>query len=288
MQFKKDEVKSIDELKEDLEGIESVPNTLVTQVNSLSSSISAINTKLAEYASTKAEVIRVQALEQQVSIEAQRLTDAETGIGNLDEDLAELSAQVEDIQLPDLSGIQNSLFALQDQVDEIEQNVANLDIPENLDLTDVFDVLEIFELQLSALTDDLYELNAYCLFLENRIVNLESQLSGKYYVEITRFTPGSSYIEFTTRSAGDYVVVLTLYGTDLDNFVPYLPPSQNVEVVYDSLFGVGSTMRTIIVQPKTAGTPPVSSNWTLNKIVEVDFTGSGYSVDYATAEIGSR
>jgi hypothetical protein len=47
-------------------------------------------------------------------------------------------------------------------------------------------------------------------------------------------------------------------------------------------------MRVLVLEPKAVGTPPVSPNWIANTVVEVDFTGSGFSVDYAQVEAGAR
>ncbi len=99
---------------------------------------------------------------------------------------------------------------------------------------------------------------------------------------------GSSYLEFTTQKAGDYVVILTLYGTDLDNVGFYLPPSQGAEIVFDNYYGTGSTMRTVILQMEDVGTPAVQQNWRANKVFEIDFTGTGFNIQYATLNIGER
>lgn len=212
----------------------------------------------------------------------------ETSIAAISTRLTSIEEQLLGIENPDLTPIQTSLDDLAARVTEVEQDVANLDIPDELDLTDVFDMISELQTEMDELQAAMITLNDYFVVVEGQVMNIVNLFSGQYRIEMTKFIPGSTYLEFTTRSPGDYVVVLILYGTGLNNLSVYLPPSQNVELVYDSTFGTANTMRTLILQPKTTGSPPASPNWANGKVVEVDFTGVGFSVNYATVEAGAR
>jgi hypothetical protein len=128
-------------------------------------------------------------------------------------------------------------------------------------------------------------LNNELAVIKNRLIAVETATEK---ASITRFITGASYLEFTINKAGDYVVIINLYGTNLNNIVFYLPPSQNAQIVFDNYYGTGSTMRTVILQMKDTGTPAVQQNWRANKTFELDFTGAGFSVNYANLTIGER
>ena len=141
-----------------------------------------------------------------------------------------------------------------------------------------------------ALDNELNNVKSRLSAVENRLSALENTAAK---ASITRFVSGTSYLEFTTARAGDYVIVLTFYGNDLDTVEFSLPSSQNTEIVFDGWYGkgsttsIGSTMRTVILQLKDTGTPAVQQNWQANKTYEINYTNAA-NIKYATLTIGER
>jgi hypothetical protein len=190
------------------------------------------------------------------------------GYQDLLDDVAGLQATV--------AGIETTLAEIDNELDGIQSVLAGL-------VSDIEDM----QATLNDIENTLVIINDLWVDLDYRVDDIEIDMLNVYQVVISKFISGSNYLEFTTVTAGDYAVVLTLYGSNLNLITIYVPPSQNITVVYDRWFGVNA-MRVLVLEPKAVGTPPVSPNWAANTVVEVDFTGSGFSVDYAQVEAGAR
>lgn len=203
------------------------------------------------------------------------------------EDIEELGVRANEAETAILTVI-DAISGLQDQIDAIE-----IPEPNEVDLSEVYAYVDKARIAINILIE---ETNSYILGVEQALNNLSTTVNNidakvGYVAEITRFVSGSSYLELTTRTAGDYIIVLHLYGTRLDKINEIgLLASQNVEVIFDNTYGADSTMRVVGLQPKPTGTPPASPNWTNNKLVEVSFNGNTalFSVDYATISTGVR
>jgi len=233
------------------------------------------------------------------------IAQLQTDVTTLKSDVAGLGVAVASISVPSnlsstLSGLQtssnslttsvttlqSSVSTLQAQVTILNNKVAELEGGGDIDLTALSAEIDALSIQL----DDMYAALLYFsdANIVNRLLELEAEESVYPMVEISKFISGSGYLEFTTNTTGDYVVVLTLYGTALDLMTPSAPPSHNVEIISSVCYG-GNTMRVLILQPKPTTSPVTYPNWTIETI-EVVFTNisGGFSADYASITTGER
>lgn len=280
---------------------------LQTDVTKLQTDVAAVKATLAELETPEDYQAEIDALEALIgdvkasisTINAKFSVYAtKTDLGAFNSQLDNVYADVEDLGVraneaeAAILTVIDAISGLQDQIDAIE-----IPEPGEVDLSEVYAYVdnEINKARI-ALNLLIEETNSYILGVEQALNNLSTTVNNidakvGYVAEITRFVSGSSYLELTTRTAGDYIIVLHLYGTGLDKITGIgLLASQNVEVIFDNTYGADSTMRVVGLQPKTTGTPPASPNWTNNKLVEVSFNGNTalFSVDYATISTGVR
>jgi len=152
-------------------------------------------------------------------------------------------------------------------------------------LTAVEADIELFDEDLTQANDLLIDIGEQIDTIEARLVVVEGLVSKVY---ISEFLAGNSFLKFTTRTSGNYVVILTLYGTGLDTIDITIPTGQGAQEVagFETWYGSGGMMRVIVIQPTPSGSPPVSPNWTANKTVIVNFPVG--KVSYATIETGVR
>lgn len=297
----------IDAVKADVTDLQTGVTDLQTDIANLQTDVSAVKSTLAELETTEDYQAAIDALETLVS-------GVEASVSTINSKFSDYATKTElDAFNSQLDNVYGDVEALGVRVNEAETAIANvinsintleaeidaIEIPEpgEVDLTEVYAYVdnEINE-AIIALNLLIEETNSYILGVEQALNNLSTSVNNLdakvgYVAEITRFVSGSSYLELTTRTAGDYIIVLHLYGTGLDQITGIgLLASQNVEVIFDNTYGAGSTMRVVGLQPKTVGTPPASPNWTNNKLVEVSFNGNTalFSVDYATISTGVR
>jgi hypothetical protein len=224
------------------------------------------------------------------------------------DELAVITPEVEtlgsgyDLITTDLATLQTDLVALQAEVDALPENPGGQDY--STEIASINQAISNLQSTLSPLTNQVSTLQSTVDSLVSRVNTIESGMDdimnmlyqidvmsmkwddmydewvAKARVELTRFVSGSNYLEITTRTSGDYIINLTLYGTNLNALTLSIPPSQGVTIISSDSYGVGNTMRVVLLEPTTG-------NWSKNKVIEVDYTGAG-SVLYATVMTGVR
>jgi len=273
----------------------SIPANITSRVTTLEANVAALQ-------------VTVNALNAGSSVDLTALTEAVNDIA--DDVLAAHSSidairgDVNDINL-DIADLKNKYNSItipdyDSRIQEVELRIVSiLSSVQNYgtDITDIkADILDMID-DIALNTDNISELNNELDKLNNELNNVKSRLiaveNTAAKASITRFVSGTSYLEFTTARAGDYVIVLTFYGNNLDTIEFSLPLSQNTEIVFDGWYGsgsttsIGSTMRIVILQLKDAGTPAVQQNWQANKTYEINYTNAT-NIKYATLNIGER
>jgi hypothetical protein len=277
----------------------SIPANITNRVATLEANVAALQ-------------VTVNALSAGDSVDLTALTEAVNNIA--DDVLAAHSSidvirgDVNDINL-DITDLKNKYNSItipdyDSRIQEVELRIVSILSSVQTygdDITDIWMILlyMIDDIALNAdnistldnkLDNELNNVKSRLSAVENRLSALENTAAK---ASITRFVSGTSYLEFTTARAGDYVIVLTFYGNNLDTITFSLPSSQNTEIVFDGWYGkgsttsIGSTMRTVILQLKDTGTPAVQQNWQANKTYEINYTNAA-NIKYATLTIGER
>lgn len=268
----------------------SIPANITSRVTTLEANVAALQ-------------VTVNALSAGSSVDLTALTEAVNNIA--DDVLAAHSSidvirgDVNDINL-DITDLKNKYNSItipdyDSRIQEVELRIISIlssvqnygdDITDiKADILDMIDDIALNTDNILALDNELNNVKRRLSAVENRLSALENTAAK---ASITRFVSGTSYLEFTTARAGDYVIVLTFYGNNLDTITFSLPSSQNTEIVFDECYGSGrGTMRTVILQLEDAGTPPVQQNWQANKTYEINYTNAT-NIEYATLTIGER
>jgi hypothetical protein len=129
------------------------------------------------------------------------------------------------------------------------------------------------------------------LYLQGRIDALQTIIQQaniqKEKAEITRFEQSSSWMSFRVNEAGNFVVILTLYGENLTGVTAVPISSSNVQVLSTKIYGGNNSMMVIIYEPNHTGTPSINANWTANKTVELTLTNEA-AIFYASITTGVR
>lgn len=280
---------SIANLQGDINNLQS-PTALNSRVDSLENSASSLESRLSslqEIGSTNSNDI--DSLEASYSYLVTDIDNLGSEIRAQSDQILAISTEVNQIQV-EISTLQAEIEALptvsnyDTEIADINQQIATL----QSSLNTINSRLSIAETKIVAIQADIDQIADALTTFDIKSSNWDAMVNewnNIHRVVISRFLSGSSYLEITTKTAGNYVAVLTLYGIDLDTIALSIPPSQSVEIISSESYGVGNTMRVVLLQPKTVS--GISPNWTANKVVEVDFTGSG-SVKYAQIETGVR
>lgn len=272
----------------------SIPANITNRVATLEANVAALQVTV--NALSAGDSVDLTALTEAVNdiaddvLAAHSSIDAIRGdVNDINLDITDLKNKYNSITIPDydsriqevelrIVSILSSVQTYGDDITDIKADILDMinDIALNADNISTLD---------NKLDNELNNVKSRLSAVENRLSALENTAAK---ASITRFVSGTSYLEFTTARAGDYVIVLTFYGNNLDTITFSLPSSQNTEIVFDECYGSGrGTMRTVILQLEDAGTPPVQQNWQANKTYEINYTNAT-NIEYATLTIGER
>jgi polyhydroxyalkanoate synthesis regulator phasin len=264
----------------------SIPANITNRVTTLEANVAALQVTV--NALSAGDSVDLTALTEAVNDIADDVLAARSNIdvisGNIDAinlDIADLKNKYNSITIPDYdSRIQEVELRIVSILSSVQTHGTDItaikaDIVNMIDMID--DIALNTDNNISALNNELNNVKSRLIAVENTAAK----------ASITRFVSGTSYLEFTTARAGDYVIVLTFYGNNLDTIAFSLPSSQNTEIVFDEFYGIDNTMRTVILQLKDAGTPAVQQNWQANKTYEINYTNAD-NIEYATLTIGER
>lgn len=248
-------------------GLSGTLKALQESVDLLASQYSALNTKVAGLPSTSVDPASVIALQADVdalgaSMEGVRTTlnsltaimDAVNGV-NSDQDVA-------------ISGLVGDLAALQSEFD-------NLGGGEPVDLSEIEDRLDTLETAIATTNTSIGGLTADVNALEAALTAWDNwwQTQGNVpAADVTKFR--AAYLEVTPRTAGDYIIAVTMYGTGLTDTVT--SPS-NATVTDKYLFG--GNMLVVMLEPKS---PAIT--WKTTDVIELVYT-AGWVVKYASADV---
>lgn len=208
-------------------------------------------------------------------------------------DITTINADITALQAYDttntanLDSISASITALQTSLNNLTTVVNNINGGE-VDLSDILDDIESLQADVDSMDNDIDALYANDVALTAQITALQGQIAAILDpVVITRFEYGSAYSTLKTNIAGDYVIILTLYGTNLSAVNIVIPVSYNVDIQSSNCYGTGDTMRILVLEPKQAGSPLADQNWTTNKTIELDFTNAS-NISFMSVTTGLR
>lgn len=260
----------------------SIPANITNRVTTLEANVAALQ-------------VTVNALSAGDSVDLTALTEA---VNNIADDVLAVNSSI-DVIRGDVNNINLDITDLKNKYNSITIPDYDSRIQEvELRIVSILSSVETYGTDITAIKANIVNMINYIalntdniLALNNELDNVKRRLiaveNTAAKASITRFVSGTSYLEFTTARAGDYVIVLTFYGNNLDTIAFSLPLSQNTEIVFDGWYGSGSTMRTVILQLKDVGTPAVQQNWQANKTYEINYTNAT-NIEYATLTIGER
>lgn len=267
---------------------------LETQINNIEPStvtvddITALEENLTDFNN------RLSATSSEVTTVFSDIATLESDYTSLNADLLELQAQVDTLSEntndtdysneivainADISDLQSSIASINSQLSALQTSNTNL----TARLVDV-------ETSLDAIDETFITINDLWISLDNRITIVENSLADNPQVVISDYSLGGSsgYLIITTKSSGNFVIILTLYGSDLEGTpgIEYqIPTADGVEIVSSNSFGSPRSMCVLNIQPTPTGT--TYPNWALGKVFKVVFSGVG-SVNYATVATGVR
>ena len=270
-----------------------------------------------------------------------------TQVALLNEDLADLKSQVNalDVSVPDyssqISSLQNQINTLESQLNTISGTVATLDSiaaleerlsalesanndEEILALEAQIDELEasIGEIDTDSCYELIDELSLKVQTLESAISSLEAKIAPRYaWVSAV----GRDTVQVIVSASGNYPVVVTFYGSNIDSTGIKVPAGVTMYRISDRLeyggyyldaepFGVSNIYTYTVPVTVTDGTAtmtgtvtivnrdaayvvaqtatqsvvvvePVNTIWAAGDVITLDITGSG-NIDYVTASVG--
>jgi len=275
----------------------SIPANITSRVATLEANVAALQVTV--NALSAGDSVDLTALTEAVNniaddvLAAHSSIDAIRGdVNDINLDITDLKNKYNSITIPDydsrIQEVELRIVSILSSVQTYGDDITDIkdDIVDIIDyIVYMTDYIVLNTDNILALDNELNDVKRRLSAVENRLSALENTAAK---ASITRFVSGTSYLEFTTARAGDYVIVLTFYGNNLDTITFSLPSSQNTEIVFDECYGSGrGTMRTVILQLEDAGTPPVQQNWQANKTYEINYTNAT-NIEYATLTIGER
>ena len=274
----------VDTLEDNVGSLSNTVGSLQSNINSTNSStnnqIEALNSSIATLTNFTDD------LQVDITNNSQFIANFQVAFQDIEAELDYLQIQIDALPTETGSNYDAEIATINQQITNLSNTISSIN-SQISSLQSSFNTingrLSIAEAEIATIQADIDQIAVALTTFDNMV----NEWNNVKRVVISRFLSGSSYLEFTTQSSGDYIVILTLYGTDLNTITLSIPPSQNTEIIYSMNYGTGNTMRIVLLQPKKAGAPLVSPNWTSGKTVEVDFTGAG-SVDYATITTGAR
>lgn len=193
-------------------------------------------------------------------------------------DIDGLRAQIEAIETPDLSELNNKVAALEVSVGNLFDWIDELKIPNVSSIEDDIDDLQSLIGTVEADITTIKSVYAKYTDVQALESNLQMQIDGinnrisalevgkLAYISKVR----STYLEFTTLASGDYYLILTLYGTNTSGTLT-IPDDIDVLLDIDYI-----TERTMLLKAN-------SGSWTANRIVEIGYGG----INILAAEIRS-
>jgi peptidoglycan hydrolase CwlO-like protein len=246
---------------------------------------------------------QITALQTKLNTIQVKLNDLEN---NANEDDTDYAAQIEDIRT-DLTSLANTVNTIPAEVDALNEDIENIqeglnnlvlvlaelghtvDNIKPADLTAIQTSIETIEGKITTMQDKIETMLDNDFYLNTRITDLETAINALNAnpVEVKRFIQGSSYMEFKVNQGGNYAIIVTLYGTNLDTVTVTIPNSNAVNIISDNCYGAGNTIKVLILEPKQAGNPLVNQNWTLNKVVELAFTNAN-NIQYVKVDTANR
>lgn len=217
------------------------------------------------------------------------IADLDTSLGGLValdylESILSEYAKLDNIGSVDLSSLEASIQDLKDRLALLTSKVTVDVVADITSLRNSINAIE--QPNLSDYYDKAYMDNIHNIISDRLIVfdNMIDYLSSKvdsfneligYQVKLTR--PFQNVFTVKAVNSGNYVVELTLYGSNLDLVGTFISTTHKVNVVYDECFGVNNSMRVFVIEPKPSG-DATSRNWTTGETFNLELTSNGSNV----------
>ncbi len=279
---------------------QAVISALQTDITAAKADIATLKTSIAGIQMPSLTGINssISTIDSQLTTVGTRLTALETSLNTY--------AKTSDLNIvtSDLASLANSVNGVRTQLDGLAVTVTNLSNAiailqweiGTVDLTEIEDyIVDLLE-RVSDLEDESIDITQFNnkldtladndLYLQGRIDTLQTIIQQEK-AEITRFEQSSSWMSFRVNEAGNFVVILTLYGENLTGVTAVPISSSNVWVLSTKIYGGNNSMMVIIYEPNHTGTPSINANWTANKTVELTLTNEA-AIFYASITTGVR
>jgi hypothetical protein len=257
----------------------SIPANITNRVATLEANVAALQ-------------VTVNALSAGSSVDLTALTKA---VNDIADDVLEVNSNIDvisgnidaiNLDITDLKNKYNSITIpdYDSRIQEVELRIVSIlssvqnygtDITDiKADIVDMIDDIALNTNDISVLYDELNKV----------IIRLSAVENATETVSITEFWDGSNYLKFKTNKAGNYAVVITLYGEDLNNISSVATFGLSIDKYVYANNGICN----IILELPEIGNPLAPQNWQANKEYSIQFSGAGFNVKYTTIEIAMR
>jgi outer membrane murein-binding lipoprotein Lpp len=263
---------------------------LASQVNTIKSDVATLKTQVSGIASPDLSGIYVliDELEQQYQLFA-------NSIDTHSDEILDIKSQLETIVIPEIdftevnakiTELQTKHANLKAQVDAIE--IPDIEIPE---LDEVYEYVDTVKTQINS---TLATMADWVNILDTKITNLTQRMTAVenaqgHRAQITDFAQSMNSLKFKANTSGSYVIILTLYGSNVGEATAItltgVNNSRPYRVVFDATYGSDTDMRVVMIEPSPTGSPATQQNWQAGNEVLMVFGGTA---SYATITIGSR
>jgi len=194
--------------------------------------VSPLTTLQNDVATLKAKVVVIEGQLINVPVTVPNLTALQTDLGNVKVEVATLKGQISTLQQPSGSWASvQSVNNLSDTVNTLSSTVNSFDARldafeiENPDTSGIqvnAAAIEQILLEIVGIEEEIAGLNTLISGFASDLADLEDEVAnielpnlqnGSPYISIEKFRSGS--LELAAHGVGDYVAIITLYGTDL-------------------------------------------------------------------------
>jgi predicted nucleic acid-binding Zn-ribbon protein len=314
-----------------LTGCTGTTNTSTT--TTASTSLSVINQMQSDIATLQADVAEIQesvnninvtdysgditSLHNQIIALQSNLTTLQNSFSSLSSSVNVLTSNTNDSKITELQNsvatLSNLVTNLTSTINTIEADIAALqattttsidysaDIEElQGDVTAVYSLINGINTELDNFENKLDTLYNNDLYLQNKLESIQLVLSTVTAnntigaVSISRFVQGSVYATFTVNKGGNYAVVITLYGTNVDLPIITIPSSYGISIKSDKVYGGDNSMRVLILEPNqsittsSTATYTNNANWVTGTVIELDFAYNSGVISYISIATANR
>ena len=284
----------VDTLEDNVGSLSNTVGSLQSNINSTNSStnnqIEALNSSIATLTNFTDD------LQVDITNNSQFIANFQVAFQDIEAELDYLQIQIDALPTETGSNYDAEIATINQQITNLSNTISSIN-SQISSLQSSFNTingrLSIAEAEIATIQADIDQIAVALTTFDVKASNWDAMVNewnSTGRVIISEFIAGSNHLKFKTTNGGDYVVVMTLYGTGLDLLAinESVLEFQGVELVDWNYYGNPRTMAVIILQPKTITTTTSGTtypSWVDNQETQIDF---GIGIDYATITTGVR